>query len=180
MSNMKTYTPLNTYTNYTNVQSDFLLLVSRPIHHFMFYCLNNESTAWTKVLREKLPVPQLIRNYPHFMECKRHLSFVPIMSQLNLFRILQTYCHYLHIPLFSQYSHTQIIFKSQYSRTRAKPPDATWNTTFTHIVWTPLPSLLQAFTRQPSLSCQWQEVRRYQNGLSVKGMPFKPYWMNNR
>jgi len=53
----------------------------------MFYCLNNEPTAWSRVLREKLPVPQLVRNYPHFMVCKCHLSFVPIMSQLNLNRI---------------------------------------------------------------------------------------------
>ena len=118
------HTPLNTYTYYTNVQSDFFLQVSRPIHHFMFYCRNNESTAWSRVLREKLPVPQLVRNYPHFMECKCHLSFVSIMSQLNLFRILQSR-HYLHIPLFSQRSHTKIVFKSQYSRTRAKSPDST-------------------------------------------------------
>jgi hypothetical protein len=68
---------LNTGTNYSNVQNDFFLKV-RTIHHFMFYCLNNGPTAWRTVLREKLPVPQLVRNYPHFMECKGHLSFVPV------------------------------------------------------------------------------------------------------
>jgi hypothetical protein len=74
--------------------------------------------------------------------------------QLNLFRTLESYCHYLYTPLFSQNSHTKTIFKSQYSETRATPPDATYNTTSTYLVWAPLPSLLQAFTKQPSLSCQ--------------------------